>query len=147
MRTRTYYRGPDAVVTSEIFIWRTSPPKIFVIRELKRVGIVRRDIDRRPRIPKAGAGSVVLAVAIWPIVDTPVLITTAVLAVAVPAAAVTAYWRNRPRLWELHALYRGTEAVLYASTDARVFNQVSRALRRAMEDNDPHITWDGEAAA
>ena len=147
MRTRTYYRGPDAVVTSEVFIWRTTPPKIFVIRELKRVGIVRRDIDRRSRIPKNGAGAVVLAVAIWPIVDTPVLITTVALAVAVPAVAVIAYWHNRPRLWELHALYRGAEVMLYAATDARVFNQVSRALRRAMEDNDPHITWDGEAAA
>ncbi|HET6529630.1 MAG TPA: DUF6232 family protein [Actinoplanes sp.] len=147
MRTRTYYRGPDAVVTSEVFIWRTTPPKIFVIRELKRVGIVRRDIDRRTRIPRPGAGSVVLAVAIWPIVDTPILITTGVLAVAVPAVAVFAYRHHRPRLWELHAVYRGTETVLYAATDARVFNQVSRALRRAMEDNDPHITWDDEAAA
>ena len=27
MRTRTYYRGPDAVVTNELFVWRTSPPK------------------------------------------------------------------------------------------------------------------------
>jgi hypothetical protein len=147
MRTRTYYRGPDAVVTSEVFIWRTTPPKIFVIRELKRVGIVRRDIDRATRIPRPGAGSVVLAVAIWPLVDTPILITTGALAVAVSAVAVAAYRHHRSRLWELHAVYRGTETVLYASTDARVFNQVSRALRRAMEDNDPHLTWDDEAAA
>ena len=51
MRTRTYYRGPDAVVTSEVFIWRTTPPKIFVIRELKRVGIVR---VTRPNSPDTG---------------------------------------------------------------------------------------------
>jgi hypothetical protein len=48
----------------------------------------------------------------------------------------------------LQARYLGAEVVLYASTDARVFNQVARALRRAMEDRDPdHTGWDGEAAA
>jgi hypothetical protein len=38
-------------------------------------------------------------------------------------------------LWALTAAYRGDEQVtLYTSADVRVFNQVSRALRRAMED-------------
>jgi len=143
MRTRTYYRGPDAVVTSELFIWRTSPPKVFVIRHLKRVAIVRYDVDRsRPHY------SSVLALALWPIVERPVFVVTGVLAVAVPVVAVITYWRIRPKRWELQALYLDSEVVLYASTDARVFNQVARALRRAMEDRDPdHTGWDGEVAA
>jgi hypothetical protein len=143
MRTRTYYRGPDAVVTSELFIWRTSPPKVFVIRHLQKVAIVRYDVDRgRPHY------SSVAVLALWPIVDTPVWVATGVLAVAVPVVAVVTYSRIRPKRWELQALYLGAEVVLYASTDARVFNQVARALRRAMEDRDPHHTgWDGEAAA
>jgi hypothetical protein len=148
MRTRTYYLGPDAVVTNELFVWRTSPPKTFAIRDLKKVGIVRCDVDRyRPRTTNAAAGPAVLALAVWPIVDTPVLIVTVVLAVAVPAVAAVTYWRLRPRRWELHAIYRGAEVLLYASIDSRVFNQVARALRRSMEDNNPHIEWDGEAAA
>jgi hypothetical protein len=143
MRTRTYYRGPDAVVTSELFIWRTSPPKVFVIRHLQKVAIVRYDADRgRPHYSSA------VALALWPIVDTPALVATGVLAVAVPVVAVATYWRVRPKRWELQARYLGAEVVLYASTDARVFNQVARALRRAMEDRDPdHTGWDGEAAA
>jgi hypothetical protein len=143
MRTRTYYRGPDAVVTSELFIWRTSPPKVFVIRHLQKVAIVRYDADRgRPHY------SSVVALALWPIVDTPALVATGVLAVAVPVVAVATYWRVRPKRWELQARYLGAEVVLYASTDARVFNQVARALRRAMEERDPdHTGWDGEAAA
>jgi hypothetical protein len=148
MRTRTYYRGPDAVVTNELFVWRTAPPKLFAIRDLKKVGIVRRDVDRgRPSTTRAAAGPAVLALAVWPIVETPVLIVTAFVAVALPAVAAATYWRLRPRRWELHATHRGAEVLLYASTDSRVFNQVARALRRAMEDNNPHAEWNGEAAA
>jgi hypothetical protein len=145
---RTYYRGPDAVVTSELFVWRTAPPKVFVIRELKQVGIVCVVVDRaRPTSARVAAGPAVLTMSVWPVVDTPLLIITVVLAVALPAAAAVAYWRMRPRRWEMHAHYRGTEVLLYASTDARVFNQVARALRRAREDADPHSSWDGDAAA
>ena len=148
MRTRTYYRGPDAVVTSELFVWRTSPPKMFAIRDLKKVGIARRVVDRtRPHAPKAAAGSVVLALSVWNVMDSPVLVATVFSAVVVPAVAAATYWRRRTWLWELRATYRGAEVVLYASTDTRVFNQVTRALRRAMEDTDPHLGWDGEAAA
>ena len=148
MRTRTYYRGPDAVVTSELFVWRTSPPKTFAIRDLKKVSIVRRDAYlARPQAAKAAAGPVVLAVAAWNIMDKPVLVVTVFLVIVIPTVAAVAYWRHRTWLWELRATYRGVEVLLYASTDARVFNQVTRALRRAMEDTDPHLEWDGEAAA
>ena len=145
MRTRTYYRGPDAVVTSEIFVWRTSPAKTFVIRELKNVVIVRGDVNRKRAYAAQAAGSVAVAIAIWPILDSPVLIVSVFLAVAIPGVAVAAY-RRRAQVWELHATYRNTPTLLYASSDARVFNQVSRALRRAMEDADPHARWNGEAA-
>jgi hypothetical protein len=37
--------------------------------------------------------------------------------------------------------------MLYASSDARVFNQVARALRRAVEDARPPVTDHGLAAA
>jgi hypothetical protein len=147
MRTRTYYRGPDAVVTSELLVWRTSPARIFAIRELRRVGIARCDAaSGRPHTMHAAAGPVLAAVA-WPILDTPAMAAVGALAVALPAAAAVTYWWRRSRLWELHGTYRNAEVILYASTDARVFNQVARALRRAMEDAAPHAAWDGETAA
>ena len=46
----------------------------------------------------------------------------------------------------LRAEYQGTSVVLYASADVRVFNQVKRALQRAME-NRPPMPWLGAAAA
>jgi uncharacterized protein DUF6232 len=132
---RTYYRGPDAVVTSELFVWRTTPTRIFAIRELRDVGITCTAVDRsRPPTAPAAAGSVALSVAVWPAVETPAMIALGLLAVAVPAIAVTAWWRVRPRRWELHATYRGGEVILFASTDTRVFNQIARALRRAIEE-------------
>ncbi|MEV6489348.1 DUF6232 family protein [Actinoplanes sp. NPDC051633] len=147
MSTRTYYRGPDAVVTSELFVWRTKPARIFVIRELGHVGITCGDPDRaRPHTTHAAAGSAALAIAVWLIVDAPVLLVATCLAVALPVAAIGAYWRLRPRLWRLHATYRGDDVVLYASTNGRVFNQVIRALRRAIEDLPHDDVWHYRAA-
>jgi hypothetical protein len=138
---RTYYRGPDAVVTSEHFVWRTTPTKIFAIRELRNVGITRATVDRgQPPTVQAAAGSVALAVAVWPVVDTPAMIALGLLAVAVPGIVIAAWLRARPRCWELHATYRGGGVILYASPNARVFNQVARALRRSIEESRPHAT-------
>jgi Family of unknown function (DUF6232) len=130
MRLRTYYRGPDAVVTDELFTWRTTPARIFVIRDIRNVGIVRGGADRRR--PHAAGGALAPAAAGW-MPHTPLWYATAVLVTAA-AGGAAGYRVRRSRRWELHATYRGNEVVLYAATDARVFNQVSRALRRAMED-------------
>ena len=147
MRTRTYYRGPDALVTSELFIWRTSPEKTFVIRELSKVGIVRGEIGHlRPDTANVAGGSLVLVAATWPMLNKPGLMVMGFLVLAVPGVVAAACWRLRPRTWELRATYRGLDVVLYVSPDARVFNQVSRALRRAMEDTHPHHRWNDEAA-
>jgi Family of unknown function (DUF6232) len=43
----------------------------------------------------------------------------------------------RAAYWELLANYRGIEVVLLKSADERSFHQVSRALRRAIEDARP----------
>ncbi len=46
--------------------------------------------------------------------------------------------RHRPAyLRQLRATYRGVEVVVYESGDERVFNQVKRALCRALEDSPP----------
>ena len=53
---RTYYRGPDALVTDEHFVWRTATPRIFAVRELRNVGLVRDDVvDRRPDVAMVAA--------------------------------------------------------------------------------------------
>jgi hypothetical protein len=141
MSTRTYYRGPDAVVTDKFLIWRTMPARSFVVRDLRNVGIVRSEDDRlRPYTAHVVAGSLVLIVAMVTVMDySPIAYALGAVAVAVPTLWAAARARTRPRRAELQATYRGSRVVLYASSDVRVFNQVTRALRRAVEDARPPL--------
>ena len=134
MSTRTYYRGPDAVVTDEQFVWLTTPTQLFSVPDLHNVGLACTTTDplRLLAAPVAG-GTLILAAATWTMLDHPAAYLLALLGVALPGGATVAARRLRRRQWELHATYRGRPVVLYTSTDERVFNQVSRGLRRSME--------------
>jgi len=128
---RTYYRGPDAAVTDELFIWQSGSTKAFVVAELRGVSMERREHSRLGRLVAA----VLLAVAgaTWVQLELPARWYVGIGALVV--ALVVAGWPPHTRLWALTAAYRGDDEVtLYTSGDPRVFNQVSRALRRAMED-------------
>lgn len=138
MSKRTYYSGPDAVVTDVLFTWHpaSAKSKTFLIRDLRNVGMVRAGSDGQKYVPALFAGAMLLAGASLALLDAPTSYAVSVLAVVVPGS-ITAAWRTRSRRWELHSTYRGVEVILYAATDARIFNQVSRALRRAMENARP----------
>jgi len=128
---RTYYRGPDAAVTDELFIWVTGTTKAFAVADLRQVSLER---EHRSRLGRIVAG-VLLAVAgaSWVQLDLPARWYVGIGALVV--ALAVAGWPPHTRLWALRAAYRGAEQVtLYTSADPRVFHQVSRALRRAMED-------------
>jgi uncharacterized protein DUF6232 len=131
---RTYYRGPDAAVTDELLIWQAGGTRSFVVAELHDLGLVRQQGTRLWHVVAgvllAAGGGVWVQLALparWP-----VGITALVLALAV------ALWPPRVRGWTLRGRYRGAQGVeLYSSTDLRVFNQVTRALRRSIEDSRP----------
>jgi hypothetical protein len=148
MSTRTYYRGPDAVVTDQLFVWLTKPSKSYVVRDLRSVGLVRAEGSRlRFYTPHVATGTLVLAVAVWLTFGSPAAYALGALAVAVPSTFAVARMRARARRWELRATYRGGRVLLYASSDVRVFNQVVRALRRAVEDARPPVNDRDLAAA
>ncbi|GGQ69805.1 DUF6232 family protein [Couchioplanes azureus] len=133
---RTYYRGPDAVVTEKYFVWRTSPAKVFVIEELRDIELVRG------RPGGWGSGEALIAMAAV-VTLTSVGWTLGGVVVALPAALVgsvlagtlAANRRRATRSWYLQAYRNGGRVTLYSAVDARVFNQVTRALRRAVEDS------------
>jgi hypothetical protein len=132
MRTRIYYRGPDALVSDDRFVWHpTTTPQVFTIPDLRNVGLVQAPARVRPYAPAFAVVAIAMAAAGWILIPEPTVYVLAFLALAIPGVAMM--WRE-PGRWELHAQYHGTAVVLYSSADARVFNQVSRALRRAMED-------------
>ncbi|GIE89391.1 DUF6232 family protein [Actinoplanes regularis] len=130
--TRTYYSGSDAEVTDAHFTWHASAESLsFAISELRHVGLVQSPARTRPYAPHLAAGALLTVAAGWALLADPTLYVIAFMAVSGPLLAF--FWRE-PRRWELHAQYHGTAVVLYSSGDVRVFNQVGRALRRAMED-------------
>jgi hypothetical protein len=143
---RTYYRGPDALVTSTVFAGRaTATP--YAIRELRQVRITRTEHRQASAVPVA-AGLLAIAAAAWPLGKASPLYALALVALAVPAlVAGVVLWRLRPQRWELRATCRGVDVTLYSSTDERVFNQVTRALRRAIEDVHPPVAWTDLAVA
>ena len=148
MSTRTYYRGPDAVVTDQLFVWLTKPTRGYVVRDLRSVGLVRTGMSRlRSYTLHVASGTLVLAVATWMTLDSPAAYALGALAVAVPSTFAVARMRAHPRRWEMRATYRGGRVLLYASSDVRVFNQVVRALRRAVEDARPPVNDRDLAAA
>ena len=133
---RVYYRGADAVVTATQLIWRgDGGPYVFRLSELS--GISRsRSPARRPATGWYAAAAVAaLALTLTAaarIGNASVWMVGAVLTVVLVALT----WRaaTTRTLWEVRATYQGAEVTVYASHDDRVFHQVARALRRAVED-------------
>jgi hypothetical protein len=142
---RIHYGGPDVVVTSELFV-RCEPWKTFAISDLRNVGVTREEADRSNAATFAGAGAVVAAGALIYSVAGLWLTLALVGLAALPAAFVAVRSTHRPQRLVLRAEYQGVVVELFSSTDARVFNQVKRALLRAME-NRPPASWMGAAAA
>jgi hypothetical protein len=146
---RIYYRAADVVVTSELFVVRRgSPPGRFAIHDLRDVCIA----PGRPEgvrlsvvVPPAAAAALVAAAAVSAAGG--VLFGVAIAVSAAGAGmACAVVQQHRPRRWELRATYRERPVRLYTSTDARVFHQVSRALRRAIENDRPPYADDVAAA-
>lgn len=143
---RIYYQGPEAVVTSDFFIRRGSAQGTFAIRDLRDVCIAPEEVAGLGAVGYPAAAALAAAVVLYELISP--WLALAVLGVgAVTAGCLAVQLRRRPRRQELRAQYRGTTVSLYASTDARVFNQVSRALRRAIENLPPPSTWDSAEAA
>lgn len=130
---RVYYRGPEAVVTSEYFVWRGSTTKTFTIRDMRNACVARQEGDGPVRYLVATIAAFLLVTAAatawtsrwWtaPLIASPVFVAGLV------------FWQRRPATWRLEADHRGQTETLFTSADARVFNQVSRALQRAIEED------------
>jgi hypothetical protein len=128
---RTYYRGPDAVVTDTHFVWQSPTVRIFAIDDLHDVRLVR--------IVAGGTSGVAVALGFGlSVVAVVAGLRFGVLAAAplVAALAVLFLVGTRKRggpAWEIRARYRTREVTVYTSPDPRIFNQVTRALRRTIE--------------
>ena len=139
----TYYRSHEVLITSEAYVWRTDPIRVYRIKDLRDVGIVRGEhtAARLTTTHTAAIGTGTVAIARWPLIQSPVALAAGMtLAAALGVAAVTA-GRDRRRTYELRATYGEARVVLFASTDGQVFRQVTRGLMRAIEAAGPASSW------
>jgi hypothetical protein len=128
---RTYYRGPDAVVTDTHFVWRAPTVRIFAIADLDNVRLERSTAGGLSA-PGIALGLGLAAVALF------AGLRFGIVAALPPAAVivillVAAHRRRGRHAWEIRARYRTQEVTIYSSPDPRIFNQVTRALRRTIE--------------
>jgi hypothetical protein len=135
---RIYYRGPDAFLTDEHFTWNGPEPANFAIRDLREVGrvcSVAAGIGIRTVLV---AGSVLAVfVAAWFAVAPAAAYPLSLGVVAAGIVAMVVRRRRTVSLWQVQATYHGSRVTVYASTDERVYNQVTRALCRAIQDGRP----------
>ncbi len=129
-----YYRGPDVIVTDEVFEVRHPYYRRFLIDELAFVHVVRHERDDTVVIStRTAAGALVLVATSWHLLRTVEAWLLAILLVAAPSALSGVCHRLRPRAQELRAVYRHYDVTLYLSSDPQVFGQVRRALARVLE--------------
>lgn len=131
---RTYYDGPDALVTENHFIWRTDPVRAFIIGDLRDVRLVQREVGS-PRVIIALAAVAAAALIVapgWLLVHT-MAGRLVLIGAAVAAVSLATLGRRSVHQWELRAAYQSREVVIYTALEIRTFNQVTRALRRSVE--------------
>jgi hypothetical protein len=126
---RTFYSGPDAVVTDTHFVWRKPTVQIFAIDELTNVRLVRSGGVRPGLLILLGLALAGAAVAttfeFGPLSAVPPVVAMVIVAVV--------GIRGKDGNWEIRAIHRRREVRLFTSADPRIFNQVTRALRRSLE--------------
>jgi hypothetical protein len=131
---RTYYRGPEVLITDQIFAVLAPYPAAFRIDELYNVHIVRSDLHpARVFTAHAAGGAMVMVAASWPLINSPVMCVAALVLVATPSVISGACSRLTPRTYELRATYRSLDVRLFRSADLTTFGQVRRGLIRALE--------------
>jgi hypothetical protein len=126
------YRGPRALVTLEVIATDDTGWRRLAIADLSRVHIVRSDPGGRPVLHRAlGVSALVLALVTIPIVGIPAVVSAALIAVALIFDMLA---RPKPRTtWTLVARHAGRPSTLFTSTDQREFDQLCRAVQRALE--------------
>ncbi len=131
---RTYYRGPDCLVTETHFVHLLAGgDRAFLVSDLLEVGTTRR---RGPNyVPVVVAVSVVVLGGAIVSVFMPhpwVWVTAGMVAVAALVVGRSVLNRH-PLTYALQASHRGVPVELYTSTEAQRFAQVCRALQRSLE--------------
>jgi hypothetical protein len=130
-----YYRGPSIVVTSRYI--QTASGR-YLVRDLNR--IERAQVFTHPARMVAlicGVIELALAALFATAYGSAALLCTGLVAGAGLALAILVDDRRNPRWMALRAVHDGQPITLFQSRDRQEFEQVRRAVIRAVEDNRP----------
>jgi len=144
---RTYYRGPEVLITDQVFAVLTPYPAVFRIDELYNIRVFRSELHpARVFTAHAAGGAYVVVAASWPLIHSPLACLAAFVLVATPSVISGACSRLTPRTYELRAVYRSLDVQLFATADVTTFGQARRGLVRAMEGRQNRLEQLGESA-
>jgi len=136
-----FYRGPDVVITQDLFVSKQPTYQRFAMGDLRSVRVVRASTLETVgastpvwvcsgSLGSVGAFALLTGDTAISVPSVPTIVLIMATAVGLVTAAVRSL-RSRP--FELWALYRGEFVCLYRSTDRLRFGQVTRATRRVLE--------------
>jgi Family of unknown function (DUF6232) len=126
-----FYRHNGTTITSRYF---TTPSGRYLIRDLKRFARSQREAESGLKVGLITAAvELVIVLPALTIVEPSVAFALIVPALVIPFLVAFAYGKRHPAEFELLALYRGYQVILFATSDQQQFGQVARALLRAAE--------------
>jgi hypothetical protein len=136
-----FYRGRCACITHKVFETYHPSYQSFAISELAQVGVAQTPTGSdsgvlvQLKVGSSGLAVVAAVVAVMgkSIFDSPPTSLGALAVLAVSSLVSGACWRNRGHQHELWAVHHGQWVCLFQTPDVHLFGQVSRALRRAIE--------------
>ena len=132
-----YYVSKNLAITERAVINRRLPEVRIPVADLRSVRAEQHVTAARGRPPllHLTGGALALVVITAPVLDSPAVLVSAVLTLVTAVTVSTVRRRPRTTAWELWATYRQQEICLYRTASEREFNQIKRALLRALEAN------------
>jgi Family of unknown function (DUF6232) len=128
-----FYRGLHAVITQEFFE-TTQPARLqFTIKDFTDVHIVRIEPPLGEGRRSVGLSTLAAALLVVPLVGLVSQISAGLAAVVFLSGSLLSLRRRKAVRWELVATLMGRPVTLFESDDRTEFDQVCRALRRALE--------------
>jgi hypothetical protein len=125
------YRGPHGLVTHDVIATVHMGWRRVRVKDLEAIHIVRTRPDGSHRI--LGLSALLIVLLTIPIVGRPSVVLSVVVLIAAAVNLAVARRRDRTIPWNLIADHSGVRTVLFTSTDQREFDQLCRALQRAVE--------------
>jgi Family of unknown function (DUF6232) len=128
-----FYRGQRALITHQVFETIIIGRVRYAIDELADVHIVRADPERDLGNRVLGLSALVAIFLVVPIVGPVSKVATGLVIVALLIGSALSVRRRAPVHWQLVAAYDGRPVTLFESDDRTEFEQICRALQRALE--------------